>query len=348
MSLYKTHNQLKDIEMSSPLHNRHLLTLLHHTPEEINYLLNLARDLKAAKRKNEEVKQLIGKNIALIFEKTSTRTRCAFEVAAYDQGAHVTYLDPTSSQIGHKESIADTARVLGRFYDGIEFRGSQHSIVEDLAKFSGVPIFNGLTDEFHPTQSLADVLTIQEHTNKPLNEVKLAYIGDANNNVAISLIIIAAKLGMTIHLGAPESLLPNQDILDQCQAIADKTGAQIICFTDAKEAVKSVDFIYTDVWLSMGEAKDKWAERIQLLFPFQVNQSLLDASHNPNVKFLHCLPAFHNNQTTEGAKLIADFPELKEGVEVTNAVFESDHSIVFDQAENRLHTIKAVMVSSLA
>lgn len=334
--------------MSSPLHNRHLLTLLNHTPEEINYLLTLARDLKEAKRNNEEVKQLMGKNIALIFEKTSTRTRCAFEVAAYDQGAHVTYLDPVSSQIGHKESTADTARVLGRFYDGIEFRGSAHSIVEDLAKYSGVPVFNGLTDEFHPTQSLADVLTIQEHTNKPLKDIKLAYVGDSDNNVAISLMIIAAKLGMTIHFGAPASLLPDQELVAQCEAIADTTGGKIVCFTDAKEAVKGVDFIYTDVWVSMGEPKEKWSERIQILFPFQVNQALIEASENPDVKFLHCLPAYHDANTTEGAKLMQDFPELKDGVEVTNEVFEGPHSIVFDQAENRLHTIKAVMVSSLA
>lgn len=334
--------------MTSPLHNRHLLTLLNHTPDEIRYLLTLARDLKEAKRKNEEVKHLLGKNIALIFEKTSTRTRCAFEVAAYDQGAHVTYLDPVSSQVGHKESIADTARVLGRFYDAIEFRGAAHSIVEDLAKFSGVPIFNGLTDEFHPTQSLADVLTIQEHTNKPLDKVKLAYVGDSDNNVAISLMIIAAKLGMTIHFAAPEALLPKKALVDQCQAIANETGGNIVCFTDAKEAVKGVDFIYTDVWVSMGEAKEIWAERIKLLFPYQVNQALMDAADNPEVKFLHCLPAFHDNKTTEGAKLMADFPELKDGVEVTDEVFESAHSIVFDQAENRLHTIKAVMVSSLS
>lgn len=334
--------------MSSPLHQRHLLTLLNHSTEEIQYLLTLARDLKAAKRRHEEEKHLIGKNIALIFEKTSTRTRCAFEVAAYDQGAHVTYLDPVSSQIGHKESIADTARVLGRFYDAIEFRGSQHTIVEDLAKYSGVPVFNGLTDEFHPTQSLADVLTIQEHIDKPLSDVTIAYVGDSDNNVAISLMIIAAKLGMTIHFGAPTELLPNQKIIDECQAIAEKTGAKIKCFTDAHESVKGVDFIYTDVWLSMGEAKDKWAERIKLLFPYQVNQALIDASGNPNVKFLHCLPAFHDSKTVEGAKLMKDFPELKDGVEVTDEVFESECSIVFDQAENRLHTIKAVMVSSLS
>lgn len=334
--------------MTSPLYQRHLLTLLNHTPEEIHYLLNLARDLKAAKRNNEEEKRLVGKNIALIFEKTSTRTRCAFEVAAYDQGANVTYLDPVSSQVGHKESIADTARVLGRFYDGIEFRGAAHKIVEDLAHYAGVPIFNGLTDEFHPTQSLADVLTILEHTDKPLKDVKLAYVGDSDNNVAISLMIIAAKLGMTIHFAAPESLLPKRALIDQCQAIANETGGNIVCFTDAQEAVRGVDFIYTDVWLSMGESKDKWAERIQLLFPFQVNQALIEASQNPNVKFLHCLPAFHDAKTTEGAKLMASFPELKDGVEVTDEVFESAHSIVFDQAENRLHTIKAVMVSSLS
>lgn len=334
--------------MSSPLHNRHLLTLLNHTPEEINYLLKLAHDLKAAKRRNEEVKHLLGKNIALIFEKTSTRTRCAFEVAAYDQGAHVTYLDPVSSQIGHKESIPDTARVLGRFYDAIEFRGSQHKIVEDLAKYAGVPIFNGLTDEFHPTQSLADVLTIQEHTTKPINEVKIAYVGDSDNNVAISLMIIAAKLGMTIHFAAPESLWPNQKLVDQCLEIAKNTGATIACFTDPKEAVKGIDFIYTDVWVSMGEAKEIWAERIELLTPYQVNKVLIEASENPDVKFLHCLPAFHDSKTTVGAQLIEDFPQLKDGVEVTDEVFESKHSIVFDQAENRLHTIKAVMVSSLA
>lgn len=334
--------------MTSPLHGRHLLTLMNHTPDEIIYLLKLSGEIKDAKRHNEEVKYLTDKNIALIFEKTSTRTRCSFEIAAYDQGAHVTYLDPVSSQVGHKESIADTARVLGRLYHAIEFRGGNHEIVDELAKYAGVPIFNGLTNDFHPTQSLADILTVQEHSSKNLKDIKIAYVGDSDNNVAISLMVIAAKLGMTIHFAAPESLLPNQEMISQCKVIAKETGAEIECFTDAHEAVKDVDFIYTDVWLSMGESKEKWAERIQLLFPYQVNQALIEASNNPEVKFLHCLPAFHDNKTTEGASLMKVFPELKDGIEVTNEVFEGSHSIVFDQAENRLHTIKAIMVASLS
>ncbi len=333
--------------MSNILSGRHLLTLMNHTAEEIVYLLNLAQELKEQKKNGVELARMQRKNIALIFEKSSTRTRCSFEVAAYDQGAQVTYLDGTGSQIGHKESLADTARVLGRMYDAIEFRGASHSTVETLAKYAGIPIFNGLTDEHHPTQALADVLTMHEYVGKPMGQIKVAYVGDANNNVATSLMVIAAKLGMTIHFAAPKEYWPNEEMIAKCRAIAEENEGVIECFEDPKAAVDGVDFIYTDVWLSMGEAKEKWGLRIQALFPYQVNRALMEAANNPNVKFMHCLPAFHNAETTEGADLMKHFPELKDGVEVTDEIFESDYSIVFDQAENRLHTIKAVMVASI-
>ena len=286
-----------------------------------------------------------GKNIALIFEKTSTRTRCAFEVAARDQGAGVTYLEPTGSQIGHKESIKDTARVLGRMYDGIEYRGFGQEIVEELAKYAGVPVFNGLTNEFHPTQMLADALTMQEHSDKPLHQVAYAYVGDARYNMANSLLILGAKLGMDVRIGAPKALWPSEDIVAQAKAVAAESGAKILLTENAEEAVNGVDFIHTDVWVSMGEPKEVWQERIDLLKAYRVTPELMAASGNTQVKFMHCLPAFHNRETTVGEWIYETFG--LNGVEVTEDVFESEASIVFDQAENRMHTIKAVMVAAL-
>ena len=276
------------------LKNRHLLSLVNHTPREIQFLLDLSRDLKRAKYTGTEQQRLKGKNIALIFEKTSTRTRCSFEVAAYDQGASVTYIDPTSSQIGHKESMKDTARVLGRLYDAIEYRGYKQTIVEELAKYSGVPVFNGLTDEFHPTQMLADVLTMIEHSNKPLNEISYVYIGDARNNMGNSLLLIGAKLGMDVRICAPKALLPEEELITLCQQFAQESGARITITDDIDHAVKNVDFVHTDVWVSMGEPLDAWGKRIDLLMPYQVNRELMARTGNPKVKFMHCLPAFHN------------------------------------------------------
>ena len=293
-----------------------------------------------------KVQRLNGKNIALIFEKTSTRTRCAFEVAAHDQGAHVTYLDSSGSQIGHKESIKDTARVLGRMFDAIEYRGFGQDIVDELAKFAGVPVYNGLTDEFHPTQMLADMLTMHEFSDKPLHDVAYAYVGDAHNNTGNSLMIVGTKLGMDVRLCAPRHLWPHDELVAQCRAIAATTGARLTLTDQPHEAVKGVDFIYTDVWVSMGEPFEKWGERIKELLPYQVNAALLAATGNPRVKFMHCLPAFHDTQTELGKK-IADEYDLASGVEVTDQVFESDASIVFEQAENRLHTIKAILVATL-
>lgn len=327
--------------------NRSYLTLMDYTPRQIHYLLDLSRDLKRAKYAGTEVPRLTGRNIALIFEKTSTRTRCAFEVAAHDQGAHVTYIDPTGSQIGHKESMKDTARVLGRMYDAIEYRGFGQEIVEELAEYAGVPVYNGLTDEFHPTQMLADVLTMREHSDKPVHEIAYCYIGDAHNNTGNSLMIVGAKLGMDVRLCAPRSLWPHDELIAQCREIAAKTGARLMLTEQPAEAVKGVDFIYTDVWVSMGEPEERWGERIGTLLPYQVNAGLLSATGNPRVKFMHCLPAFHDAHTVVG-KEIADRYGLTEGVEVTDEVFESDASIVFEQAENRLHTIKAVLVATLA
>jgi ornithine carbamoyltransferase len=328
------------------VHNRSYLTLIEYTPRQIRYLLDLSRDLKRAKYAGTEVPRLTAKNIALIFEKTSTRTRCAFEVAAHDQGAHVTYLDSSGSQIGHKESIKDTARVLGRMFDAIEYRGFGQEIVEELATYAGVPVYNGLTDEFHPTQMLADVLTMLEFSDKPLHEISYSYIGDAHNNTGNSLMIVGAKLGMDVRLCAPRHLWPHDELIAQCRTIATATGARLTLTETPAEAVKGVDFIYTDVWVSMGEPFEKWGERIKELLPYQVNAALLQASGNPRVKFMHCLPAFHDRNTELGKK-IADQYDLADGVEVTDEVFESDASIVFEQAENRLHTIKAILVATL-
>ena len=328
------------------VHNRSYLTLMEYTPRQIHFLLDLSRDLKRAKYAGNESQRLNGKNIALIFEKTSTRTRCAFEVAAHDQGAHVTYLDSSGSQIGHKESIKDTARVLGRMFDAIEYRGFGQNIVDELAKFAGVPVYNGLTDEFHPTQMLADMLTMHEFSDKPLHDVAYAYVGDAHNNTGNSLMIVGTKLGMDVRLCAPRHLWPHDELVAQCRTIAVTTGARLTLTDQPHEAVKGVDFIYTDVWVSMGEPFEKWGERIKELLPYQVNAALLAATANPRVKFMHCLPAFHNTQTELGKK-IADEYDLASGVEVTDQVFESEASIVFEQAENRLHTIKAILVATL-
>jgi ornithine carbamoyltransferase len=327
---------------------RHLLSLVHHSEREIHYLLDLARDLKRAKYTGTEQPVLHRKNIALIFEKTSTRTRCAFEVAAHDQGAHVTYIDPGSSQIGHKESMKDTARVLGRMYDAIEYRGSAQSTVEELAEYAGVPVFNGLTDEWHPTQMLADVLTMTEHCAKPVHEISFAFVGDGRNNVANSLLLVGAKLGMDVRIGAPKPLWPTDELVAQCETFAAESGARLTVTDDPKEAVVGVDYIYTDVWVSMGEPVESWAERIDQCLPFQVNSELLAASGNPRVKFLHCLPAFHNTETKVGRQVAEQYPDLADGIEVTEDVFESPANLSFEQAENRMHTIKALLVASLA
>ncbi|WP_099040668.1 ornithine carbamoyltransferase [Mycobacterium neglectum] len=328
--------------------NRSLLSLVHHTDRDLLYLLDLSRDLKRAKYSGISRTSLAGKNIALIFEKSSTRTRCAFEVAAYDEGAHVTYIDPASSQIGHKESMKDTARVLGRMYDAIEYRGAGQKIVEELAEYAGVPVFNGLTDEFHPTQMLADVLTMTEHCPKPLTDIAFAFVGDGRNNVANSLLLVAAKLGMDVRIGAPQDLWPSDDLLTQCREFGVASGARITVTDDPFKAVSGVDFIYTDVWVSMGEPVEAWGDRIELLLPFQVNAELMAAAGNPRVKFMHCLPAFHNSETEVGAQISSQYPHLANGIEVTEDVFESAANIAFEQAENRMHTIKAVLVSALA
>ena len=334
--------------MAFNMRNRSLLSLMHHTNRELHFLLDLSRDLKRAKYTGTEQPHLKGKNIALIFEKTSTRTRCAFEVAAHDQGAHVTYIDPVSSQIGHKESMKDTARVLGRMFDAIEYRGFEQEIVEELAKFAGVPVFNGLTAEFHPTQMIADTLTMREHSDKPLHDISYAYLGDARYNMGNSLLMIGAKLGMDVRIGAPKALWPHQDFIDQCQAFAVESGARITITEDPREAVKGVDFIHTDIWVSMGEPVEAWDERIEQLLHYQVNAQMMKASGNPRVKFMHCLPAFHNSETKVGKDIAARYPNLANGVEVTEDVFESPANIAFEQAENRMHTIKAILVSALA
>jgi ornithine carbamoyltransferase len=328
--------------------NRDLLSLVHHSERDLHYLLDLARDLKRAKYAGVEQQRLRGRNIALIFEKTSTRTRCAFEVAAYDEGAHVTYIDPTSSQIGHKESMKDTARVLGRMYDAIEYRGSAQENVEILAEYAGVPVFNGLTDDFHPTQMLADVLTMSEHSDKPLHQISYAFVGDGRNNVANSLLLVGAKLGMDVRIGAPRELWPSPEHVALCRSFAAESGARLTVTDDPVEAVTGVDFVHTDVWVSMGEPIESWAERIDLLLPFQVDAELMAASGNPRVRFMHCLPAFHNSETVVGARIAEAYPVLKNGVEVTEDVFESPANIAFEQAENRMHTIKALLVSALA
>ncbi|HNW69637.1 MAG TPA: ornithine carbamoyltransferase [Bacteroidales bacterium] len=332
--------------MAFNLKNRNFLKELDFTPEEMKFLLKLSADLKAAKYAGTEQQKLKGKNIVLLFEKDSTRTRCAFETAALDQGAHVTYLGPSGSQMGKKESMKDTARVLGRMYDGIEYRGYGQNIVEELGKYAGVPVWNGLTNEFHPTQILADFLTMMEHCDKPLNKISFAFVGDAKNNVGNSLMVGAAKMGMDFRAGAPKSCQPDKKLVEECLKIAKETGAKITITDDPKVAVKGVDFIYTDVWVSMGEPDNVWIERIKLLKPYQVNAKLMKATGNPNTKFLHCLPAFHNRETKVGEEIFQKYG--LDGMEVTEDVFESKNSVVFDEAENRLHTIKAVMVATLA
>jgi ornithine carbamoyltransferase len=328
------------------LRHRDFANLVDFQPTEIRFLLQLARDLKAAKYGRYEKPQLVGKNIALIFEKTSTRTRCAFEVAAHDQGAEVTYLGPHDSQIGHKESMKDTARVLSRFYDAIEFRGAGQELVDALVEFSDVPIYNGLTDEIHPTQFLADALTMLEHTDKPASQIAFCYIGDCRFNTADTLLIGGAQLGMDVRLCGPRALWPAQSVVDCAQSIAKQTGARILLTEEQAAAVQGVDFIHTDVWVSMGEPESVWAERIELLMPYQVNRQLLEMSGNPGVKFMHCLPAFHNTETEVGAHIHEKFGI--DAMEVSDEVFESKASIVFDQAENRMHTIKAILVATMA
>jgi ornithine carbamoyltransferase len=331
--------------MAYNLRNRSYLKELDFTPDELRFLLGLAADLKAAKYGGYERPRLAGKNVALIFEKTSTRTRTAFEVAAYDQGANVTYLEPTGSQIGHKESMKDTARVLGRTYDGIEYRGFAQETVEVLAEYAGVPVWNGLTNEFHPTQTLADVLTMTEHSTKHLGEIAYCYLGDARNNMGNSLMVMGAKLGMDVRLCAPEHLWPHDDLVKTARQIADETGARLTLTVDLDEGVRGVDYLYTDVWVSMGEDHSVWEERIKLLRPYQVNADVVKRTGNPKVRFLHCLPAFHNRETKVGEEIFETYG--LDGMEVTDEVFESETSIVFAQAENRMHTIKAVMVATL-
>ena len=331
--------------MAYNLRNRSFLKLLDFTPKEIQYLLDLARDLKRAKYAGTEQPRLKGKNIALIFEKTSTRTRCSFEVAAYDQGAHVTYLGPSGSQIGIKESMKDTARVLGRIFDGIEYRGFAQTTVEQLAEYSGGPVWNGLTNEFHPTQILADFLTMSEHVDKPLSKVSYAYLGDARFNMGNSLMVGGCKMGMDVRIVAPKSLWPNPELVETCRKIAAETGATLTLTDDVDAGVKGCDFLYTDIWVSMGEPDEVWKERIKLLMPYQVNAKMMERTGNPKCKFMHCLPSYHNLETKAGRDVYQKFG--LDGIEVTEEVFESENSIVFDEAENRMHTIKAVMVATL-
>lgn len=331
--------------MAFNLRNRSFLKLLDFTPQEIKFLLDLAVDLKKAKYAGTEQQRLKGKNIVLLFAKDSTRTRCAFEVAAFDQGANVTYIGPSGSQMGKKESMKDTARVLGRMYDGIEYRGFEQEIVEELAKYAGVPVWNGLTNEFHPTQVLADFMTMMEHCDKPLNQIAFAYLGDARNNMGNSLMVGASKMGMDYRAVAPKELWPSEQLVQTCREIARETGAKITLTENVDEGVKGVDFLYTDVWVSMGEADSEWDRRIKMMLPYQVNMEMIRKTGNPNVKFMHCLPSFHNRETEIGEEIYRKFGIAE--MEVTDEVFESHHSIVFDQAENRLHTIKAVMVATL-
>lgn len=324
---------------------RSFLKLSDFSAEEIQFLLDLAKTLKAEKRSGTEKQRLKGRNIALIFEKTSTRTRCAFEVAAYDQGAHVTYLGPTGTQMGAKESMKDTGRVLARMYDAIEYRGFDQATAELLGHY-GVPVWNGLTDEYHPTQTLADLLTIAEHSSKPLRELKLCYLGDGANNVADSLLVGAAKMGLDFRLASPVDLRPDPGLVTECERFAAESGGRLLLTEDIGSAVKEVDFLYTDVWLSMGESESQWEQRIELLKPYQVNRRVLAMTSNAAVKFMHCLPAYHNRETKTAEEIFEKFG--LDAMEVTDEVFESEASIVFDQAENRLHTIKAVMVATLA
>jgi ornithine carbamoyltransferase len=332
--------------MKINLYKRHFLKLLDFKPEEITYLLDLAATLKKAKKEGKEKQYLRGRNIALIFEKSSTRTRCAFEVAAYDQGAHVTYLGPSGSQIGQKESMKDTARVLGRMYDAIEYRGFGQDIVEELAEHAGVPVWNGLTNEFHPTQILADFLTMKEHSGKPLNKMIFCYLGDARYNMGNSLMVGSAKMGIDFRIAAPKDFQPSAGLIETCMLVAAKTGGKIMITENVDEAVSGADFLYTDVWVSMGEPDSVWEERIRLLKPYQVNMKVIRKTGNRDVKFLHCLPAFHDRKTKVGEEIFKKYG--LDGMEVTDDVFESEHSIVFDEAENRLHTIKAVMVATLS
>ncbi len=331
--------------MAFNLRNRHFLKLEDFTSQEIGFLLRLSAELKAAKYAGTETQRLKGKEIALIFEKDSTRTRSGFEVAAFDQGANVTYIGPGGSHIGYKETMKDTARVLGRMYDGIEYRGFSQQEAEELARYAGVPVWNGLTDKFHPTQILADFLTMQEHVHKPLREVAFCFLGDSGNNMGNTLLIGAAKMGMDIRLAGPKGCWPQQDIIDASRAIAGETVAKITVTEDAEAAVRGCDFLYTDVWVSMGQPAELWGERIKQMLPYQVNSKLMAAAHNPNVKFMHCLPALHNTETKVGKEIYEKYG--LEALEVTDEVFESPASIVFDEAENRLHTIKAVLVATL-
>jgi ornithine carbamoyltransferase len=332
--------------MAYNLKNRSFLKEIDFKPDELRFLLRLSEALKLAKYAGTETQRLAGKEIALIFEKTSTRTRSAFEVGAYDQGAHVTYLDPSGSQLGHKESIADTAAVLGRMYDAIEFRGNSQSDVEELSAHAGVPVYNGLTDEWHPTQMLADFLTMHESSHKPYDRIAYAFVGDCRFNMGRSLLVMGALMGSDVRLAGPEELQPPKDVVDTAHQIADKTGAKITITADPGEAVSGVDFIHTDVWVSMGESKDVWTERVRVLTPYQVNTALMERSGNPAVKFMHCLPAFHDPNTTVGREIM-EHTGMTSGLEVTGEVFNSSASIVFDQAENRLHTIKAILVATL-
>jgi len=332
--------------MAFNLNNRSFLKEIDFEPRELRFLLRLSEALKLAKYAGTEGRRLDGKEIALIFEKTSTRTRSAFEVAAYDQGAHVTYLDPSGSQLGHKESVADTAAVLGRMYDAIEFRGNAQADVEELAAHAGVPVYNGLTDEWHPTQMLADFLTMHEASNKPYDAIAYAFVGDCRFNMGRSLLVMGALMGSDVRLGGPAELQPPKDVVDMAHQVAEKTGARITITDDADQAVSGVDFIHTDVWVSMGEPKDVWTERVNLLKPYQINAALMAAAGNPRVKFMHCLPAFHDPNTTVGKEMM-EHTGMTSGLEVTGEVFGSGASIVFDQAENRLHTIKAILVATL-
>jgi ornithine carbamoyltransferase len=328
------------------LRGRNFLTLADYSADELTYLLDLSAELKAAKRQRREEKHLIGKQIALIFEKDSTRTRCAFEVAAHDQGAHVTYLGPGGSHMGHKETVKDTARVLGRMYDAIEYRGFGEAVADELAASAGVPVYNGLTDEWHPTQILADFLTLREHIAKPLNEISFCYLGDARFNMADSYLVGGAKLGMDVRIASPKELWPTMPFVELARSIAQDSGASITITENVADAVRGCDAIATDVWLSMGEPEEAWGERIRLLTPYQVNATVLALTGNPGVKFLHCLPAFHNAETPVGRTILERFG--LDALEVSDDVFESPASVVFDEAENRMHTIKAVLVATLA